>query len=322
MKHAPAAFALFLLALLHLMPAGSAMAQGEGAELQVLSLQFSGTRAMRLVEHQVAMGPRVPGSIPHAHTRQLIRRELAPYVDRIEEQSFYWGEGASRVPMTNVVGYLHPEASQLALVAAHYDTRPFGERDTGNRRDLAIPGANDGASGVAVLLELARVLAGQLPADRGVVFIFFDGEDYTLSLTTMFIGSRHFAQNLDPTLKARLDFGVVLDMVGDRGLRILRESHSEAVAHRVFQALLELQEALGLNVLSGTTTITVFDDHLPLNAEGLRVYDLIDFTYDPWHTQEDTPDKCSAQSLQAVGLLVENLLLNFAAGSFSLRMSQ
>ena len=290
--------------------------------LRVLGLRFSGVRAMKLLRRQVAMGPRVPASVPHAHTRQLIEHELGKYADSVEEQSFLYQEGASQLPMTNIIAYMHPDAPRLALVAAHYDTRPFADQDTGASRELPIPGANDGASGVAVLLELARVLSGELPDDAGVVFIFFDGEDYGHSLSTMFIGSRYFAQHLDASLKARVDFGVLLDMIGDRDLRILRETHSEAVAHPVFEALLELQGALGLDVLSGSGSITIFDDHLPLNAAGLRVYDLIDFTYEPWHTQEDTPGKCSSESLHAVGLLMENLLLNFAAGNFSLRMTQ
>jgi len=185
-------------------------------------------------------------------------------------------------------------------------------------QDKPIPGANDGASGVAVLLELARVLSGKLPAGKGVVFVFFDGEDFGRTSDEMFLGSRYFAQHLESSVKVRVDFGVLLDMVGDRGLSILRETKSESAAHGVFQALLELQKALGLDVLSGARIITVMDDHLPLIAEGLRVYDLIDFDYIHWHTLEDTPDKCSAQSLQAVGLLMENLLLNFGTGDFSL----
>lgn len=301
---------------------GSAAYSGasvDASSLRVLGLGFSGERAMKLLKRQVAMGPRVPGSLPHSHTRQLIKSELRKWVDRIEEQSFNYQRGSSRIPMTNIVGYLHPDAPRLVLVAAHYDTRPFADMDVGANRKQPIPGANDGASGVAVLLELARVLAGKLPADAGVFFVFFDGEDFGHSLSTMFIGSRYFARHLDSALKARVDFGVLLDMIGDRDLKILRETHSEAVAHRVFAALLELQEALGLDVMSDWGSVTIFDDHLPLNAAGLRVYDLIDFTYKPWHTMEDTPDKTSARSLQAVGLLMENLLLNFAAGKFSLQ---
>lgn len=281
----------------------------EGAK--VLSLDFSGTRAYEHLKRQVGIGPRVPGSPEHERALTYIKSSLKPYADRIVEQKFTARTPRGNVKMTNLIAYVNEHAKHLILLGAHYDTRPFAEMDEPKNHDKPIPGANDGASGTSVLLELARALHGKLPANLGAVFVFFDGEDFGSSLSTMFYGSRHFARNLAPELKRRISFAVIVDMVGDAELAITRETASESSLPWFFDSALKLQSALGVKALVDTGALAIYDDHLPLIGAGVKSYLFIDFDYPYWHTLEDTPDKCSAESLQAVGLILLNILLNF-----------
>lgn len=286
--------------------------------LQVLSLDFSGTRAFDLLKRQVALGPRVPDSNQHAQCRELIADELEPYCTDISEQSFSRTVNGRDYTFRNIIAYIHPNAPKLIVLAAHYDTRPFADRDRPENYSTPIPGANDGASGVAVLLELARVLHNRLPDDVGILFLFTDGEDTGLTASQMFSGAEYFASRMSYELKRRIEFGILLDMIGDASLNIKPEKHSETVASGIYDALLELQEMLGLSGFTDSGQYNVLDDHIAFIEQGVRMYDIIDFEYAYWHTVEDTVDHCSADSLQTVGLCVANLVLNYASGRFSL----
>ena len=317
--------ACFVLAMLVGCTGSASSAQGDNSQivpennqLQVLSLSFSGTRAFRLLERQVDLGPRVPDSNQHAQCRELIADELEPYCTDISEQVFERVVNGREYTFRNIVAYTNPNAQKLIILAAHYDTRPFADRDTPENYSTPIPGANDGASGVAVLLELARVLHGSLPDDIGILFLFTDGEDTGLTASQMFNGAEYFASHMSYELKRRIEFGILLDMIGDTNLNIKPEKHSETVASGIYDALLELQEMLGLSGFTDIGQYNVLDDHIPFIEQGIRMYDVIDFEYAYWHTVEDTVERCSADSLQTVGLCVANLILNYASGRFSL----
>jgi len=286
--------------------------------LQVLSLDFSGTRAFDLLKRQVALGPRVPDSSQHAQCRELIADELEPYCTRISEQAFSRTVNGRDYTFRNIIAYIHPNAQKLIVLAAHYDTRPFADHDRPENYSTPIPGANDGASGVAVLLELARVLHGRLPDEVGILFLFTDGEDTGLTASQMFSGAEYFANHMSYELKRRIEFGILLDMIGDASLNIKPEKHSETVASGIYDALLELQGMLELSGFMDVGQYNVLDDHIAFIEQGIRMYDLIDFDYSYWHTVEDTVGHCSADSLQTVGLCVANLVLNYACGRFGL----
>ncbi|OGK08784.1 MAG: hypothetical protein A2Y63_04610 [Candidatus Riflebacteria bacterium RBG_13_59_9] len=292
--------------------------QPEESQLQVLLLDFSGSRAFELLKKQVALGPRVPGSRPHQQCRELIADTLAPFCEGITEQDFSDVVNGHHYDFHNLLAYQNPHAERLVILAAHYDTRPFADRDSPQNYATPIPGANDGASGVAVLLELARVLHGRLPENVGLLFLFTDGEDTGLATRQMFKGAEYFASNMPTELRQRIAFGVLLDMIGDANLNIKPEKNSEAVASGIYSALLELQDSLGLQGFLATGQNTICDDHLAFIERGVKMYDVIDFDYRYWHTLEDTVDRCSPQSLQTVGLCVGNLILNYAAGKFSI----
>jgi glutaminyl-peptide cyclotransferase len=210
--------------------------------------------------------------------------------------------------MDNVVGEVNwKDAETRVALFAHWDTRPTADQEeTAELRAKPIPGANDGASGVAVLLELARTLKAH-PLDKkiGVRFVLVDGEDLGPGLEEMFLGASYYAKSAGP----RGDYGILLDMIGDKDLRVPIEPNSLTMAERITRALYAHAKTVGLETtFPSTLQGEIYDDHLPLNQAGLPTVDLIDFTYDSWHRLSDTPDKCSAESLGKVGKLLETWL--------------
>ena len=231
---------------------------------------------------------------------------LKPLAEKVERQEFTASLGSKRLPMTNLIatwGASGAAQGEGLLFAAHWDTRPSADEEPNFAdRKKPIPGANDGASGVAVLLELARLLK-QSPPPVPVTLVFFDGEDYGPSLERMFLGSQYFAQHLPPGTPRQ---GALLDMIGDRELVIPKEKYSIDAAPRVVEAVYKIAKRLGYEKqFPDENGPSIMDDHLPLIQSGLQVIDLIDFNYGPnhswWHTHQDTPDKCSPASLKVVG---------------------
>jgi len=163
-------------------------------------------------------------------------------------------------------------------------------------------GANDGASGVAVLLELGRLFKDN-PPPLGVDIILFDGEDWGRNgeKAGWFLGSEHFAVNLG-TYRPRA--AILLDMVGDKDLRIYREAYSDLYAKELTDYVWNIAREAGSAAFVDSVKHAVSDDHIPLLTRRIQAIDIIDFDYPYWHTQEDTPDKCSPGSLGIVGEVV------------------
>lgn len=286
--------------------------------LSVLTVDFSGQRAFDLLERQVDFGPRVPGSSAHEQCREFMLAELGKYCGSTSTQSFQAVVNGQTQQFHNIIGYIHPQAERLVLLMAHFDTRPFADKDIPANQNTPIPGANDGASGVAVLLEAARALHNRLPGEVGILFLLTDGEDTGRAARDMFKGAEHFAGTMPLELKRRIKFGILLDMIGDTSLNIKPEKNSETVAPGIYDALLELQDMLGLQGFTTAGQNSILDDHLAFIEQGVKVYDVIDFDYPEWHTLQDTVEQCSAESLRVVGLCTCNLVLNYAAGRFSI----
>jgi hypothetical protein len=271
---------------------------------------FDGRRAFAHLQAQCDFGPRVPGTKPHEQARDYLKRELARWADRVEEQHFTAELGGRSVEMTNLFAFISPAecvsnpqagvcpAPKWVIVCAHWDTRPTADREKNPAlRARPIPGANDGASGTAVVLELARVLAEQRP-HNGVILVLFDGEDYGPAAEQMLLGSGYFAKNYRGP---RPDWGVLVDMVGDRDLEIPVEGYSWKHAPEVVERIWRAAESVGSRAFMRRNAPPIADDHLPLLKAGIPCIAVIDFDYPYWHTLADTPDKCSPQSLQAVG---------------------
>ena len=275
---------------------------------------FSGDRAFSQLLKQVSFGPRNPNSQGHQACLDFFQTELGKLCDVVKLQPFvHVGYDGERLNLTNVVASFKPEAKARILLGAHWDTRPRAEQDENRaRRNEPIIGANDAASGAAVLLEIASLLK-QHPPPIGVDLVFFDGEDYGHEGDTRnyLLGSRHFAKTKSPDYLPR--FGIVIDMIGDAFLEIPKEQHSLQYAHDIVELVWQKARQLGYPQFADIIGEAVTDDHLPLNEVGIKTIDLIDFNYpDPtnryWHTHQDTPDKCSAESLEAVGTVLTHII--------------
>jgi Zn-dependent M28 family amino/carboxypeptidase len=272
---------------------------------------FDAQRAWAHLVAQVDAGPRVPNTPGHAACREYLLRELRAVCDRVDSQDFTWDVRGTPLRMSNVFGVVGADRPKKVLLTAHWDTRPWADQDPNpNNRMTPIPGANDGASGVAILLEMARVLR-QVPSQVGALIVCLDGEDYGPGIDAMFLGSRYYAQNVVPERPA---WGILLDMVGDSDLVIEREGISEQRAPEVNARVWAAAREVGRREFADRTGQQILDDHVPLLDAGLAVVDLIDFNYGPghryWHTLEDTPDKCSPASLEAVGQVVLRTVYN------------
>ncbi len=280
----------------------------------VAAQSFDGHRAYEYLKQQVAFGPRNPGSEGHQRCRQFLVRELSRFAARVQEQPFmhYDEVRGLSLTLTNIIARFNPGVEPRILLCAHWDTRPMADRDPEKtNRKKPIPGANDGASGVAVLLEIARQLSQNPPA-IGVDIVLFDGEDYGREghLEEYFLGSRHFVKNNKGFFPR---YAILLDMVGDAQLELPIEAYSAQYAPDVVEKVWGLAAELGIPQFVYESGIHVNDDHVILNQGGIPTINIIDFAYPDqshryWHTLEDTPDKCSPASLQAVGEVLMELI--------------
>ena len=256
---------------------------------ETASGSFDGSRAYADVQAQVDMGPRTPGSEGHAQVRAWMREELesAGWIVEIHET------GRMGNPIYNVIAKRSEVPPQIIL-GAHYDTRFVADHDPKEKnRDEPVLGANDGASGVAVLLELARTL----PNDTVPIWlVFFDAEDNgRVEGWDWIMGSRAFVEEVPVSPQAV----VIVDMVGDADLNLHYEMNSDQT---IRAEIWETAASLGYgDVFIPTDKHSMLDDHTPFLEKGIPAVDIIDFDYPYWHTTEDTPDKVSAESLKAVG---------------------
>jgi Zn-dependent M28 family amino/carboxypeptidase len=250
---------------------------------------FNSQRAYADVITQVEMGSRSSGTAGHVQVREWMRTELesAGWIVEIH-QTERLGQ-----PIYNIIAKRNENPAQIIL-GAHYDTRLFADNDPDiNNHSLPVPGANDGASGVAVLLELARTL----PQDTVPVWlVFFDAEDNgRITGWDWILGSRAFVEEVEINPQAV----VILDMIGDADLNIHLEKNSNV---EIRTQIWRTAERLGYgDVFINSEKFSMLDDHTPFLEAGIPAVDIIDFDYPYWHTIADTPNKVSAESLGAVG---------------------
>lgn len=270
--------------------------------------RFDPDNAFRYLLDQCKFGPRVPGSLGHERTKRYIIEKLNKFSKKVIIQDFIHRGKENELKLTNIIAVFGPETDSYLLLAAHWDTRPYADQDPDpNKRHLPIIGANDGASGVAVLLEISRVLHST-PPPRGVVIVMFDGEDYGKTVDEMFLGSKYYSKN--PVPKQPIEYGILIDMVGDKDLDIPIERNSLIYAPEVVRKVWERASKLGLKSFNPRVGQPILDDHIPLLEVGIPCIDIIDIDYKYWHTLGDTPDKCSPTSLEQVGKLLIDLIYN------------
>lgn len=262
-----------------------------------LPLVFDGEAAYRHVEAQMNIGDRSTGSEGSRRTADYIARELQSFGWSVEFQDYTYRDTSARNIIT------HRGEGPIALVGAHYDTRRQADHDPDPALQTEpVPGANDGASGVAVLLELARVLEPETLSHQ-VRLVFFDAEDNGgLDGWEFIAGSRHFVADMAETP----EFVVIADMIGDADQQIYRERNSTpALQDRIWSLAAQLGYA---DYFIDEYRYSMLDDHTPFLERGIPAVDLIDFDYPYWHTTADTADKVSPEALERVGRVIETLL--------------
>ena len=274
--------------------------------------KFDGESALRYAKAQLDFGTRVPGTAGAQRGGDWIVARMRERADTVIVQS--WEQTLSdgrKLTLRNVLARFRPDLPDRVLYLTHWDTRPMsdGAEDPAQRK-LPMPGANDGASGVGLLVALGDALKKTPPA-VGVDLLFVDGEDYGDfgSNKDVLMGSTYFASHL-PTPTYRPIFGVLFDMIGDKDLRIKQEQNSVSQAPEVVQRVWKQAAELGHEdvFVEESTGYPITDDHIPLLQAGLRVIDVIDLDYPYHHRPSDTLDKISARSLSIVGEVAEALL--------------
>lgn len=277
-------------------------------------VHFQAERAWSLLARQCDFGPRIPGSDGHRRTLAWMRDQLSALAPEVAEQRWrqriFRGPGAGTRPeLANLLARIPGrEPGAPLMLAAHWDTRPVADQDPDPaRRGDPVPGANDGASGVAVVLEAARAIAAAGPP-HDVIVCLFDGED----LGDYYYGSRLFARWVRRREAApwRPGRAVVADMVGRRGLRCVTELHSRNGAPELWARLMAAAGELGLAAHFGGRETAINDDHVSLLRIGIPAALLIDYDYPQWHTTADTLEHCDAASLEAVGRVLVRLAMS------------
>jgi len=287
---------------------------------KVLQKNFSqqkfidGSEILALIDQQLRYGPRYLSAPGHKNIQKFLIAEMNALAEETKIQTWqYTSPDGQKHELTNIVGRLYPTNEKRIILATHYDSKKFADKDS-QKQDQAVPGANDSASGVAVLLELARILTNSryIP-NVGVDIVFFDGEegeenqggDYT---NWKPLGSTYFTEHLSDIYGNNKPIsGIVLDMVCDKNLKILREQSSTQNAPAQTETFWNIAKKIDDNVFRDQVGPEIRDDHISLNQAGIPSFLVIDFEYPPFHTINDTLDKCSAKSLETVA----NAVLNY-----------
>ncbi|MBT4318833.1 MAG: M28 family peptidase [Candidatus Marinimicrobia bacterium] len=272
---------------------------------------FDGNSAFNHLIKQCELGPRNPGSNGHKKALEYFLEILNPLADTLFTQSYIetMPRTGEKVDMNNVIARFNTSASKQIMISAHWDTRPWGDRGSSiMEKNQPILGANDGASGVAVLLELAKILK-ENPPKIGVSLVLFDAEDYGSSGNswTYCKGSQYFAKNLPIPFPA---YAINLDMIADKFPEFYVERYSYQQNPGLVLELWEKAEELGLTAFKKQAYHMIFDDHVPLyEIAGIPAIDIIDFDYpnektNYHHTQKDIVANCSPEGLSQVGTLM------------------
>jgi glutaminyl-peptide cyclotransferase len=286
------------------------------AAMQSTPAKIDGKRAFGYLEKICEIGPRVAGTEANARQRKMVAEHFAKAGGKVKEQPFHAEHPLTgrRVDMVNLIGSWHPERLRRVVICAHYDTRPRADQEEdAERLNQPFLGANDGASGVALLMEIANHL-NTLETPWGVDLVLFDGEELVYGNNPRrgeyFLGSWHFArayaEQRERGARPRMqyDAGILLDMVGGKNMTIKREPNSLEFAPDLVREVWTVARQLDARSFSNEVGREVMDDHLPLNDARIPSIDLIDFDYPHWHKIDDVPKNCSAESLAEVGRVV------------------
>ena len=288
----------------------------EKAQAQSLvNVPLKADRCAAWLQRICDLGSRTSNSVGMKKQQQLLKDHFSRLGGKVQLQEFdvRHPQDGSRVTMANMIVQWHPQRKNRILLCAHYDTRPYPDRDPKNPRGLFL-GANDGASGTALLAELAELMP-TYKGSLGIDFVLFDGEEFVFQVDggEYFLGSTYFSRNYKSEPPGySYKWGVLLDMVADRELELYYEVNSLRYARQLVLDIWKTAARLGVKEFRPRSRHEVRDDHIPLNQiAGIPSCDLIDFDYPGvgrktsyWHTQQDKPENCSGVSMARVGWVV------------------
>lgn len=271
-----------------------------------------GDRALGYLEEICKIGPRISGTEGMKKQQDLLVKHFEGLGAKVTRQTFIARQVSRREPveMTNLIISWHPDRQRRVLLCSHYDTRPIADQED-DRRLWTQPfvSANDGGSGVALLMELGHHMK-DLKTAVGVDFVLFDGEEYIFNPSRMtgdryFLGSEHFAEVYKAGKnQPRYIAALLFDMVAGKGARFPAEAHSWFHSAALVRDVWGVARDLKVDNFVAEVGGAVEDDHLALNRAGIPAIDIIDFSYPHWHRLSDTPANCSADSLEKVGRVV------------------
>ena len=291
-------------------------------DYQKVSPDFDGDSAYVFVDKQVAFGPRVPNTKEHIACGDYLVSELKRFGADVQEQKMILtAYDGTKLNARNIIGSYGLDKKSRVLLFAHWDTRPYSDHDSNSENHhKPLLGANDGASGVGVLLEVARIIQSKSP-EVGVDIIFFDAEDYGMpdfaekSLiegNTWCLGSQYWAKN-PHTANYKAKYGILLDMVGADGATFYKEEYSRIYARNIVEKVWSTAGQLSLGkFFIGENMGGITDDHVPVNEiRQIPSIDIIDYKpntengfFHSWHTQKDDMSNISKETLKAVGQTV------------------
>lgn len=296
--------------------------RGRRKQLTLEQIPFDGNDSLAWVKKVCALGPRVSGSPGMKKQQALLSEHFRALGGQVEMQEFVVRHPVTgqAVPMANLIVRWHPDRKERIMFCAHYDTRPFPDRDPIDPKGVFL-GANDGGSGVGVLATLGRHMA-KFDSQLGVDFVLFDGEELVYDKRDRyFLGSEEFARTYaaDPQRGYQYRAAVLMDMVGDQFLDLYQERNGLRWrdSRWIVDSIWKKAATLGVTeFIRRPYNMDIRDDHIALHDIGkIPAIDIIDFTYrsrnrrkNYWHTREDTPDKCSALSLAKVGWVIHEWL--------------
>ncbi|HVX88462.1 MAG TPA: M28 family peptidase [Gemmatimonadales bacterium] len=265
--------------------------------------EFDGARALEYARTQLAFGPRIPGTPGHDRMAAWLDSTLRTTADSVVVQAWeHTALNGKKLGLKNFLARYNTRATTRVMFFAHWDTRPRSDGPTSTDSTAPVPGANDGASGVAVLLAMADRLKAQAPA-IGIDLLFVDGEDYgdfyAPDRPDVLIGARYYA---DHPVAPLPKYAVLLDMIGDRTLTIPQEGFSLSAAPQAVEKIWDAAARLGYgSTFRAEAGGPITDDHVEFHRVGIPAVDIIDIDYPWWHTKDDTLDKIGQRSLQIVG---------------------
>jgi glutaminyl-peptide cyclotransferase len=272
-------------------------------------ITFDSSRAYNYVLQQCEFGPRYPGSKGHQQCKEFLFSELSKYSNEtiINAHKIVDPLTSDSVEIYNVFGRINPEKDNRVLLIAHWDTRRFADKDLNSKNHTKpVLGANDGASGVAILLSLIQQINMK---NMGVDILLADAEDMGIygDANTWAIGSRLFSEEYPAPLP---QFGICVDMVADKDLKIKVEEYSYQMAPQLIQYIWNIASSKGYDNFKFELGPGIIDDHLSFSsATGIASIDLIDLDYEHWHTVNDIPENISKKSLGIVGSVLLSFLI-------------